>query len=400
MELYNKKYVYFEWDDELEGKKGFVADDISELKYDVNNCRYQGILCRGQNVPACPFSQQGVDDVFTFAYYDPDYEIKKEFFDGKTIQAHFKTNDRYHGNNEWFDINKDTLSEGYSLEDFDLRMKEELKYYAIYGSNAIYKDTEINDETESKVLAFSTSESFIDDFIENHKGLYDVLKAGFSGETIEYRNLHDGDNSPWLPWNLCYNTNLNPYDFVNFEYRIKHKWYIVLDDYGLSRTNLIIKDKYVVFEGTEDECIKWMDKYGKFEKIMVAWKQDKKIQCKDGNEWVDWELSDIPRESSFNTWEEWRIKDEDVEYVPFDTVQELIDYWDEKHPSNRPADTLPLIWIKEKDFDRRYLITEYYFERDVNKGDVGTSNNYFTLKELFEKYTFLYGATIGKVKEE
>lgn len=32
MELYDKKYVYFEWDDKLEGKKGFCGTSIEDLK--------------------------------------------------------------------------------------------------------------------------------------------------------------------------------------------------------------------------------------------------------------------------------------------------------------------------------------------------------------------------------
>lgn len=394
MELYNKKYVYFEWDDELEGKKGFVADDVYVLKRNVEENReeWYGEICRqtihtNQNYPF-EFIPDDSDDssFFRFCYYDPDYEVKRAFFDGKTIQAHFKDNPH----EEWFDINKDTLSDRYSLEDFDLRMNEEwnvyvkmcnnipafnvtqddcdthcyfrgtydncrmycderkdylrmmyawehgeklqyfddevwkdvegepafdkyeyrikpTKYYAIYGSNCIYKDTEVNDETKSKVLACSISERIIDNFIKDHEYLYDILKAGFSGEIIEYRKLYD--DSPWLPWKIYDDTKLSNYDFVNYEYRIKPK-----------------------------------------------------------------------------------------EYVPFDTVQELIDYWDEKHPSNRPADTLPLIWIKSKKKDYKYLITEFYFDK-YRGVDVGTSHEEFSLRELFEDYTFLYGATIGKVKE-
>lgn len=388
MELYNKKYVYFEWDNELEDKKGFVAQNITSLKNQVNTNPKGIVTLSSSDDNVCPFTYYNFDEItcdYQFAYYDPDYEVKKAFFDGKTIQAHFKDNPH----DEWFDINKDTLSDGYSLEDFDLRMIEEwyiilndyglsrinskkdgyvvfkgtedecikqmekykpfeeimlawkhgeklqyfddevwkdvegepsfdkyeyrikpTKYYAIYGSNCIYKDIEVNDETKSKVLAYSISERIIDNFIENHTYLYDIIKAGFSGEILEYRKLYDGDDSPWLPWRIYDNTNLNNYDFVNYEYRIKQK-----------------------------------------------------------------------------------------EYVPFDTVQELIDYWDEKHPSNRPADTLPLIWIKSKKHDYKYLITEFYFDKYFGT-DVSTTHSEISLENLFKEYTFLCGAVIGKVKEE
>jgi hypothetical protein len=103
-------------------------------------------------------------------------------------------------------------------------------------------------------------------------------------------------------------------------------------------------------------------------------------------------------EPSFLLCNEYRIKPEDA-YVPFDTVQELIDAWDEKYPQNknRPEGTMPLIWIKQKLKNRVYLITDFMFEKYF-EDDVGTEDDNLQLKELFDDYTFLDGSVIGKVK--
>lgn len=291
MTLYNKKYVYFEWDDELEGKKGFVADNVFSLKNCVNNGNYYEVLCKSQDLTtAYPFSQSDIDSTYVFAYYDPDYEVKKAFFDGKTIQARFKDT-----TSEWFDINKDTLSDGYSLEDFDLRMIEEWKVY-----------------------------------------------------------VEMCDNIPVF--------NITQYDC----------------------------DTHCYFQGTFVDCQKYCSERKNYPELMYAWENGETIQFKTV---ISWEDIINP---AWETYYEYRIKQK--EYVPFDTVQELIDYWDKKHPSNRPTDTLPLIWIKSKDKDRRYLITEFYFDKYFD-ADVSTSHSEISLEKLFDEYTFLKGDVIGKVKE-
>jgi hypothetical protein len=127
---------------------------------------------------------------------------------------------------------------------------------------------------------------------------------------------------------------------------------------------------------------------------MYAWEHGKTIQFESLTSWED------IINPAWETYYKYRIKPiKPKEYVPFDTVQELIDYWDKKHPSNRPTDTLPLIWIKNKDRDRKYLITEFYFDNHFN-ADISTSQAEHSLRNLFEEYTFLDGSIIGKVKGE
>ena len=297
MELYDSKFVYFDWDDKLEGKKGFFSNDINTLKQAVNDNRtawYRKVSKNTKSDNQFPFDFIDEDGWHThsrFCYYDPYYEFRKAYLEGKQLQ------------------------------------------------------------------------------FKNDKGGWEDVLDGFAPL------------------------------FTTDEYRIKPEttWYIVLDDFGLSRCNSTTDGK-VVFEGTEDECIKWYDKYKSFEKIMLAWKQGKTIQYKDGDEWVDWLLTEIPRSGALTSWKEWRIKKES-EPVPFDSVQELIYAWEKKSGVKFNHElAMPFIWIKNKHKNHVYLITDFLFDKAYNC-DVGTEDENLKLTELFEDFTFLDGSIIGKVKE-
>ena len=136
--------------------------------------------------------------------------------------------------------------------------------------------------------------------------------------------------------------------------------------------------------------------YDPYYELRKAYLEGKQIQFKGNiDNWVD--IAGIPL---FNASpDEYRIKPES-EYVPFDTVEGLIEAWDNKYPQNknRPEGTMPLIWIKNKQKNRVYLITDFLFEKAYNC-DVGTEDENLELKELFEDYTFADGSIIGKVKE-
>lgn len=297
--LYDKKYVYFDWDDKLEGKKGFVAQDIVSLRSQVNDNPEAMVTLSRSNGDVCPFTYFCDGEItydYQFAYYDPHYEIKRAYDAGMTIQY------KYEG----------------------------------------------------------------------------------------------------MTWNNWVRDDMPPDDyFEEWEWRIKPeetKWYIVLDKYGLSRTNSKEGERCVLFEGTEDECIKWMDEHKKFEKIMIAWINGAQIELEiqDPIRGIRWTPATKP------TWDisnNYRVKPE-LEYIPFNSVQELIDAWEKKCPGNinRPDVTMPLIWIKNKEKNRVYLITDFLFEKCYGC-DVGTEEEDLELSNLFKDYTFLDGSIIGKKKE-
>lgn len=84
MKLFNKKFVYFMWDDELTDKECFVADNIYDLMHnvDVNDKKYKVI--RNQKNGPFPFITENTG--YKFAYYDPTYEYKIAYNEGKQIQ--------------------------------------------------------------------------------------------------------------------------------------------------------------------------------------------------------------------------------------------------------------------------------------------------------------------------
>ena len=116
MELFDKKFVHFMWDDKLEEKEGFFADDICEL----TNCVLGGNLhfakVRKSLSPAFPFKDTNNND-WLFFYYDPNYGIKKAYMEGTQVQYRFKDAERWHDTSEsdiadikrtglrWFDDN-------------------------------------------------------------------------------------------------------------------------------------------------------------------------------------------------------------------------------------------------------------------------------------------------------
>jgi hypothetical protein len=299
MELYNKEFVYFDWDDKLEGKKGFFADNINDLKQHVENNDiswfrkiFKNSRCNDNDDTAYPF--ETMDESFwrrnsRFCYYDPYYEFRKAYLEGKQLQ--FKNSD-----GEWEDV--------------------------------------------------------------------------------------DGKPS-----------------FINYEYRIKPddiiRKVVLSDDGALSIAKTT--DKHVYFEGTGEECSKWINEHSNFADIMWAWERETKpIQFYDDycDKWRNCKDSDDePCEPNWRVGTEYRIKEE---YVPFDTVQELIDAWKKKSGIEFNRELLmPLIWIRNKVKNRVYLITDFLFDKAYNC-DVGTEDENLKLTELFENFTFLDGSIIGK----
>ena len=88
MELFDKKFVYLEWDDVLEGKEVFIADTLPQLR-----------LLVGENCDSLQEVSKNVDEdsFWTFiapcgthyamVYYDPNYECKVAYAQGKVIQC-------------------------------------------------------------------------------------------------------------------------------------------------------------------------------------------------------------------------------------------------------------------------------------------------------------------------
>ena len=103
MELFDKEFVRFMWDDELEGKEVFVADNINSLieRVEKGASIYKVRWSRDNGMPF-----EGDDLVrYRFAYYDPNYEVKKAFNEGKKVQYQIL------GGVDWGDIDSEEALE-------------------------------------------------------------------------------------------------------------------------------------------------------------------------------------------------------------------------------------------------------------------------------------------------
>lgn len=320
MELYDSNYVYFDWDNNLEGKKGFFADNIDDLKQNVKDNRilwYGKIYC--SNNPIYPFKfidEEGNSNSFRFCYYDPYYEFRRAYFEGKQLQ--YKTPD-----GDWEDI----VGEPTFLGD-EYRIKPDEMFYAEYFENHIVKS---HHPVPENVLFKSEREKEVDLFIDDSEYFEEIIKAAREGKTIQFKEFGVRND----PWKRCVGwDDLSQHDFVHYEYRI-------------------------------DECTECL----KYNTCYTPGKRCKSYSTK-------------------------------VEYVPFDSVQELMDAWEKKSGVKFNHElAMPFIWIKNKQKNRVYLITDFLFEKAYNC-DVGTEDENLKLTELFEDYTFLDGSIIGKVKEE
>ena len=95
MELFNKKYVHFMWEDELEGKEGFFSDNSNDLKCYVNTGStffFSGVR-RGTDEN--PFLTDN-GRFFKFFYYDPNYKVKQAYRQGKPIEVKSPTDGKWY----------------------------------------------------------------------------------------------------------------------------------------------------------------------------------------------------------------------------------------------------------------------------------------------------------------
>lgn len=83
IELFDKRYVYLEWSDELEGKDCILAKTYQNLKDFVNSGDEDRIFKVNKGTEK-PFTNHCVE--CDFCYYDPNLKVKKAWLEGKTIQ--------------------------------------------------------------------------------------------------------------------------------------------------------------------------------------------------------------------------------------------------------------------------------------------------------------------------
>ena len=119
VELFDPKFVHFMWDESLESKEGFVADNIDDLIDKVENNREKDSCHRDGLRHKTIADQYGT--YWAFFYYDPNYEVKWAYFiEDKTVQ--YQDCDK-----KWVDISDAVISPKYFDDDHTYQIKPEEK---------------------------------------------------------------------------------------------------------------------------------------------------------------------------------------------------------------------------------------------------------------------------------
>ena len=117
--------------------------------------------------------------------------------------------------------------------------------------------------------------------------------------------------------------------------------------------------------------------------IMQAFAEGKEIQFKENNTWKTVEEVDYSWNPVY-----YRIKPTE-EYRPYKDCDEMIADYKARFNTNCSSYAMPLIWVKHKQSNCRYLIHTYA------ENEVYINNDRYTLEELFEYFEYLNGSKIG-----
>lgn len=87
MPKFDKRFVHFMWDDELEGKTVFFADYIPTLQQKVENNSIKDYTKVIQSDEMLPFRMEDRRATWQFVYFDPNYKLKLAHEQGKRIEC-------------------------------------------------------------------------------------------------------------------------------------------------------------------------------------------------------------------------------------------------------------------------------------------------------------------------
>ena len=87
MKLFDPKFLYCNPEDFLEGKEVFIGNSREYLIEDVNCDTLQDKnICEFSNSQDYPFKTKNSLSTYRYVYYDPLYDVKRAFAEGKTIE--------------------------------------------------------------------------------------------------------------------------------------------------------------------------------------------------------------------------------------------------------------------------------------------------------------------------
>ena len=216
MELFDKRFVHFMWDDELKGKNVFVADTIDALIFAVRNdgeCGVKTNALRCSSRASLPFLDSIFNNCYPFAYYDPNYEVKRAYYkEGKKIE--FRPKDEHLS---WMPCVNPSWK-----NDVEYRVKPEEEKWCVYlarpkvGNCYLTASFEymweiVQKKYNAKTKLFVGTESEIEERYKSRKKFAEVIKAWEDGKEIQYK-VHYGCG--WM-------SATKPIWELDTEYRIK-----------------------------------------------------------------------------------------------------------------------------------------------------------------------------------
>lgn len=405
MELFDKKFVHFMWDDELEGEKCFVSDGIDKLKVKVETGCYEGhLVTRGNG--NFPFEVRDLDNSVRFVYYDPNYGVKKAFNEGKTIQ--YQPIDELN----WRDVGDEESFEQYLEEERVFRIKPEdekwIAYLARSSMGTCYLTACREDRWEpvqkdygAKTKLFIGSESEVEEWYKARQKFAGVIKAWEDGKQIQLRRTCFSD---WI--NVS-----DPLWDVHLEYRVKpeeetkdkvnpirekkmRRYNLNLGDWdelkemavkmfkGIAALNERFAEK--ISEGefvTQDDWKMMNDLWQTFN-----YTNDDKKLCKDDLHHLftegdpDEEFVEIKAEEA---------KDK-KKLRPYINSAEMIADFIDRFKVECPPYCEPFVWVKGKETGTKFLIFAFY-ETFIKFND----DEPVMFEELFDCYTYLDGSSCG-----
>lgn len=254
IELFDKRYVYLEWSDELEGEDCILAKTYQDLK-DFVNSGDEGRFCKVNKGKEKPFTNHWSE--CDFCYYDHNLKVKKAWLEGETIQKLVL--------NEWKD---DIDTERTSLffynikwDAYEWRVKptEEI-WYVIFAEDTFLRVSMI--DNLSNTVFFSGTYEECGKWIDEHKVYVEVLSAYKHGKTIQYKpNRYDF----WIDWTLKEYPNINSLEQCDWRIKPTTEVLFVNVHHGETLFDInICKDAdESIFCGTRKQCEYVMKKIDK-----------------------------------------------------------------------------------------------------------------------------------------
>jgi hypothetical protein len=357
--LFDKRFVHFMWDDELKGKQCFVADNIGVLKAYVESCESRSgrVVESGDN--GYPFLYDDADErcgsMYQFAYYDPNYEAKKAYNEGKEIQC-------YVGDG-WIPVSNPSWN-----VDTKYRAKPEEEKWIVYlaryqdgltlccSAKSYWETAKKFDGAKGKLFVGTKNE--VVEWYKPRQKFVEVIEAWEDGKMIQIRHT---PNSDWVDldnespkWHTCY------------EYRVKPECHC---EEGIDSKACAGCPQNEAREIRCENCQTVKDANG-----VCYLSADGR--CKDGSLFLQKE----------------KLLQKKKNCRPFKDCDELVEFWSKNYQTGfRPANTKPLIWVRLKVDKRERLIVAF----GTNFVEIGNKAKAVTLQKLFDDYEFLDGSPVG-----